>query len=345
MQAPPFARQEAERQAALDALEILDTPADPFLDSLVATAQRVFAVNTALVSLLDHNRQWFKARVGLDCAQTSREVSFCGHTILERDCLVIENALNDPRFANNPLVTGAPYIRFYAGMPLFFMNRPIGTLCLLHPRPREFNAADRLQLEHLANIAQGLLTLHHMGRQTRRLRHEVSREHRQALLDPLTQLWNRRGMEEQWDPLLHSLAQRGQHLGAVFADLDHFKAVNDELGHLVGDQVLWAVARRLSATTRPDDLLVRFGGEEFLLLTGVSGPQELEHIAERLRHSIGRAPISTDSGSCNMTLSLGAALLEPNELRESLLRRADMALYAAKHAGRNRTCLAEPTTR
>jgi len=145
MQTPRLPSDESERLAALRALNLLDTPAEPRFDRLARIAQRHFGVDIALVSLIDTERQWFKSRQGLDVCETHRDVSFCGHAILKEEVLCIPDALEDPRFADNPLVTGAPHIRFYAGAPVHAPNgQRIGTLTT-GPGIREHN---KLQTRH-----------------------------------------------------------------------------------------------------------------------------------------------------------------------------------------------------
>jgi GAF domain-containing protein len=153
MQAPAIPDNEPDRLAALRELLILDTPPEQRLDKIVHFASAEFNVPIALVSLVDSNRQWFKARVGLDACETSREISFCGHAILQPDILLIPDALADPRFADNPLVTGAPGIRFYAGAPLVLPSGfAIGTLCLLDTRPRTLDLVEMTILSSLRDL-------------------------------------------------------------------------------------------------------------------------------------------------------------------------------------------------
>jgi GAF domain-containing protein len=148
----PAPTDEAQRLETLRSLRILDTDFDPRFDRLTRLAAETFRVPIALVSLVDTNRQWFKACVGLDVRETSREVAFCSHAILASDVLVVPDALNDPRFADNPLVTGAPHIRFYAGCPLRVGTAsPVGTLCLIDTRPRTLSTS---QLELLRSLAE-----------------------------------------------------------------------------------------------------------------------------------------------------------------------------------------------
>ncbi len=129
---------ERERQRAVDALGVLRAPPDPALHAIVAEGAHLFRTPMAALSIVDRDRQWFAARVGLDAPETSRAVSFCAHAILSpRDLLVVEDATQDDRFAGNPLVQFEPGIRFYAGAPITAPNgQPLGTLCVIDTRPR-----------------------------------------------------------------------------------------------------------------------------------------------------------------------------------------------------------------
>ncbi len=134
-------------------LRLLDSPPEERFDRLTRLARQLFGVQTCLVSLIDSERQWFKSRQGLDASETPRDISFCGHAILRDEPFVIENATEDPRFADNPLVTGAPHIRFYAGIPLRGpQGYKVGTLCLLDPAPRHFGPDDVRSLTDLGDL-------------------------------------------------------------------------------------------------------------------------------------------------------------------------------------------------
>jgi GAF domain-containing protein len=161
MQAPDLPEDEVYRLEALKSLDLLDSQEEPDFNSAVHLGRALFGVPICLISLIDADRQWFKAKVGLDAAETPRDISFCGHAILGRDALVILNALEDPRFADNPLVTGPPNIRFYAGAPIRLPSGYcIGTLCLISPEPRaDFTLEDRERLAHLAALAMNVITV------------------------------------------------------------------------------------------------------------------------------------------------------------------------------------------
>ncbi|WP_269629844.1 GAF domain-containing protein [Pelomonas sp. BJYL3] len=140
----PLPANEPDRLAALRALLILDTPPEQRFDRIVEFAAQEFEVPIVLVSLVDAQRQWFKARVGLDACETGRDESFCAHALAADDVLEVPDALQDPRFADNPLVLGPPHIRFYAGAPLNVSpGLNLGTLCLIDRQPRQLDEVDR----------------------------------------------------------------------------------------------------------------------------------------------------------------------------------------------------------
>jgi GAF domain-containing protein len=143
--------QEAARLEVLHQYHLLDTPPENSYDDITKLATYICDVPIALISLVDADRQWFKSRVGLEVNETSRDVSFCAHAILERTMMVVNDALRDQRFADNPLVTCAPGIRFYAGAPLITPSgQAIGTLCVIDRDPRELSEDQQQALAALA---------------------------------------------------------------------------------------------------------------------------------------------------------------------------------------------------
>jgi excisionase family DNA binding protein len=150
----PVAHDEAVRLLALDAAHIVDTPCESIFDRLTWLATQTTATPMALISLLTSSRQWFKSRIGVDVDQTPRDWAFCSHAILQDGLFVVEDALRDPRFQDNPLVLGAPHIRFYAAFPLLDGNNmPLGTLCVLDHEPRRLRDREVRSLRELAAIA------------------------------------------------------------------------------------------------------------------------------------------------------------------------------------------------
>jgi hypothetical protein len=145
---------EAERLAILRSVQLLDTPPEERFDRFTRLAARVFDVPISLLTFVDEDRQWFKSRVGLPLPETSRNTSFCAHAILEDSPLVVPDALQDERFAMNPLVTGDPRIRFYAGVPLKISGQAVGTLCLVDTRPRSLSKGELDSLQDFGSLLE-----------------------------------------------------------------------------------------------------------------------------------------------------------------------------------------------
>lgn len=144
-------KQEAARLEALRQYNILDTPSEQAYDDFTLLAASICQVPIALISLVDAERQWFKAKIGLEVNQTARNISFCGHTIHSEQTLVVKDTLHDERFFDNPLVTSAPHIRFYAGAPLITpAGYTLGSLCVIDRKPRDLSDSQKIALEALA---------------------------------------------------------------------------------------------------------------------------------------------------------------------------------------------------
>ena len=162
MSSAPVPPDEAQRLRALSDLEVLDTPPEAALDDLTALASQICRTPIAVVALVAESRQWFKSKVGLDARQTPREIAFCAHTILGPDLFIVEDALADVRFADNPCVTGEPGIRFYAGVPLrTAAGHAIGTLCVIDRVPRQLLPEQETALRLVSQQVMNQLTLRH----------------------------------------------------------------------------------------------------------------------------------------------------------------------------------------
>ena len=152
----PIPSNELERLAILKNLELLDAPQDPAFDDLCREAAREFNAPIALITLLDEHRQWFKARVGLDMCETTRDASFCNYVVAQDTVLIVPDARQDPRFAANPLVIGPPHVRFYAGAPLYYgENIRLGAMCIIDQQPRAASEIDVESLRRLADRVAG----------------------------------------------------------------------------------------------------------------------------------------------------------------------------------------------
>ena len=469
---------ELGRLATLDSLGLLDTPAERDFDAIVALAQRLTQSKMALVTLVDKDRQWFKAKVGLDLCETSRDVAFCAHTVAADDVLVVPDTTLDTRFASNPFVTGEPRIRFYAGYPIRAelagspgVRVPLGALCVIDDKPRTFGAEDVAQLGDLVHLIEALLTTrasialasrlaeersrnlaalsskHRQLRQAERMakigswrmtlpdhaiewsdqtysihglsvgdrrafdaaldfypgkaktlisaalertiqtgepfdvetdfrtaqgeyrrvrsmgeleldagrpvavvgvfqditaRHAMEEALRQAAhTDTLTCIASRGRFNEIVDERLQSAANAHDRLALLLIDLDNFKAVNDQCGHHIGDEVLRIMASHLQAPYLSSCFAARLGGDEFvLLITDQALLQDLPGLLRRLLGDL-RHTITADGVGIEISATIGACWLDHHTVtRSDLLRNADGALYAAKKRRRGSAMIA-----
>lgn len=316
----PKLQDEAGRRAALERYEILDTPPEAPFERLTGLVRAVLSVPISTLSLIDTDRQWYKSCVGMDSLDLPREFSFCNHTIQSREPLCIPDTLADPRFARYPSVLGEPFIRSYLGVPLASPDGyNLGALCALDVVPRDFTPGQIEVLKSFAALAVDELEL-------RRI----------AQIDSLTGAATRRSFLLEMEKALARYLRRGQPATLITMDVDHFKRVNDTLGHPAGDTVLRTISLRLQANLRKEDLFGRLGGEEFgILLPDI----DLDHavlVAEKLRGILEETSFPLDA-PLQITASFGVAPLAHNCATPELwLSEADQALYFAKRSGRNR---------
>jgi len=308
------------RLEALDRFDVLDTPREDGFDGIARLIKAIFKVPVGIVSVMDAHRQWYKACDGLAISEVPRKDTLCDVTIRESRPLVIEDAAADPRFASNPLVAGAPHIRFYAGVPLQTRGgQNIGTLCAIDFEPRTFGAEQVQILTDLARIAMAEFELRQL-----------------VAVDSLTGVLSRRAFKDEGARAM-ALARRHElDVSAIAFDLDHFKQINDEHGHAAGDLVLTSVAKKFRDMLRRTDHLGRLGGEEFALLLPHTDRRGALDAAEKLRRVLSEMEFVVGNKTIKVTASFGVATLDADiEDLDALLARADVALYQAKAAGRD----------
>jgi GAF domain-containing protein len=174
----PIPRDEKQRLAALIRYNILDTPPEENLDNIAALASHVCDTPVALMVLIDRDRQWFKASVGVRIKQTPREIAFCAYTIMQRGLFIIPDATRDERFADNPLVVSGPKYRFYAGAPLVTPdNRALGTICVIDKVRRTLTAAQKKDLMALSGLVMTQLELRRSLLHEKRIKMRASSRH------------------------------------------------------------------------------------------------------------------------------------------------------------------------
>lgn len=296
-------------------LGLLDTPEEEQFERHTRLAKRLFNVPIVLVSLVDENRQWFKSHQGLDVRQTPRTASFCSHTILSNQALVIEDAHQDDRFSTNELVTAAPHIRFYAGSPLRAADGShIGTLCLIDVLPREFNAQQLRLLQDLALLVEQ--EIHANVRITK---------------DYLTGFANRSGFELQAQKSLDLCRQLRLPVSLMLLDVDDFSLLNQQFGHAEGDKALQSCAALLRHVVRESDLLTRFGPDVFGIMLIDADEMQLKEVCLRLKAQLAEVN-QHHNAAYELNFSIGSASTDHSQEADFavLLEMAGNALAQVK---------------
>ncbi|MGE0593766.1 MAG: sensor domain-containing diguanylate cyclase [Vicinamibacterales bacterium] len=335
MSAPGIGGHGPARTIRLGSLQVICHPGEPQFSAVTAHARAVFRVPYAFVSLAPVFGGWGEAGIPTPSAPCTSSLAPPPLADVVR---VVPDTHRARELKADPLVAGAPFIRFYAGHPLALEGRVVGTLGLMDTVPRRLSAARLDTLAQLARWAESELSATVHANTRLALVGERDAARRAALLDPLTGVWNRRGLDELLSRELQRASRRGQQVVLMLLDLDRYKEVNDRHGHIAGDLALTEVARRIRMCLRPHDIVARFGGDEFVAFATDCSADSSTLLAERILAQVGGTPIIARDASFTVSLSIGIACAEatPDVDALAMFGQADAALYEAKMAGGQR---------
>lgn len=304
---------EQARQRKLDSYRLLDTLPESTYDDIVRVASLLCGTPVALMTLVDRERQWFKAKVGIDALQTPRDVAFCEHAIRSPETpLVVDDAARDPRFAQNPLVTGEPGIRFYAGVPLQAPSgEALGTVCVIDRVPRTLDDAQLAGLQALARLAVALMEVH-----------------RERLAGA------RADSDRAFQAAAHAQSPEPpqETAGAVaIVQLDDVARVREAGGAQAVARLLALIEPAIRAGLSPGDIIGPHGDHELLLVLGSA-----DDAAARLQGIHQAVSARLADAACTITIGAAVASGEKAQPMEALFLRADDALSDARGAGGDR---------
>ncbi|XTZ39239.1 sensor domain-containing diguanylate cyclase [Salmonella enterica] len=247
---PAMPVNENERLKSLYMMDLLDKKDDERFDRLTRMAKTTFDVPIAVITLLDRDRQWLLSRNGIDVQEGPRNLSFCAHAILEEGAFIVKDTHADPRFVDNPFVTGEPWVRFYAGCPVRLPDGAIaGTICILDTYPRPFSSAEINTLLDFAAIVEDEFFILSM-----------------AMSDNLTGIPNGRGFYRSGEKRFTWLKENNKPFSLLYFTIENLKAVNEVLGSQEGDDVVKTFAHTLTRCLKERDIAARLGGGEFAVL-------------------------------------------------------------------------------
>ncbi len=318
-------REPLEVLLALTRLLADERTLDDALRATTDAALEVLPCNHASLRLFDDSRHELLSTARSGTASEAPPAQFrAGEGVLgfvadTGKAALVEDTADDARFAAR--LTGFS-VRSLVAVPLVASGHVVGVLSASSPSPRRFSERHRELAQLLANCTVPAI-------ETARLAHL-------SVTDDLTHAYNYRVLSPRLREEIGRAARYGDPLTVLMMDLDHFKLVNDRYGHAAGDDVLRAFAERVRAEVRQPDVLIRRGGEEFLLLMPSTTAGDAFAVAERIRQRVAAKPIDTEAGPVELTVSIGVATWMESESAAQLEARADAALYRAKGGGRDR---------
>lgn len=312
---PAVPANERQRLETLRNMQLLDTPPEERFDRVTRLAKQIFGVQIALVSLVDADRQWFKSRQGLDATETPRDISFCGHAILDDKIMLVNDATADQRFCDNPLVCGDPNIRFYAGYPLSAPDGTrVGTLCVIDSQAKE---VDKEQLNLLRELG--------------RMIEEELIASLTATTDAATGLSNRAGFTVIADHILPLCARSEKPASLLLIHCSNMPQIEESLGHREVDTAAIELSHILMAAFRDSDIVARISVDTFAILLGdtdldgvkTAASRFEEQLSARNRHSGNQYPLEIERYSVAYRLARHPSADSLLEDAESRFRNSD----------------------
>ncbi len=312
------------RIAALRRYQVLDTAEERGFEQIVELVRMILGTPIVAVSLVDAQRQWFKARCGIGVRETSREISFCTHAIRTRAPLQVCDTLEDPLFQENPLVLGEPYIRSYLGAQLRTPDGyNVGTLCAMDTRPRRYDSNQQAILKSLADLVVGELELRTI-----------------AARDAATGALTRRAWLEQARAELERCRRYGRSSAVALLDIDGFHGVNERFGRAAGDAVLQSVAALCASGLRESDVVGRVAGGQFALLFRETTAGQALIEVERIRQALALREVGLGAERVTISGGVVGCPRSSGEAAEWLASARDGA-GRARAVGPNRSVLVE----
>jgi EAL domain-containing protein (putative c-di-GMP-specific phosphodiesterase class I)/GGDEF domain-containing protein len=337
LQAPIPSNDEARLQE-LRSYGVLNSPDEPAFDDIGALVRDIAGTPIGIISLVDENRQWFKSCIGLDAKETPRNISFCGHTILQRSPLIINDALEDPRFCDNPLVLQEPHIRFYAGFPLISSNGlALGSLCAVDQQPRHLSDAQIQAMERLARLCVRQMELKRQSRLLEQANQPPPAQVAQPGLHPL--LTSKEQLISMVELMLTQANQAC--FGLLRLEFKELRRIANALGESSAGALREAQLERLEAVLPNNASCCELNDQEWLLLTPFTATEEqlcaqAAAIAQQLQE-----PIGVGQQLLSSQVAVGAALVQGNYNNAAdLLSDAAIALRnAARRPGSHYSCI------
>jgi len=332
----------SDGQARLESLRRMLTlggPSENDYQRVTRLAQHLFDAPITFVSVLDGQNQYMMSPLGMAPMAIPYHDTLCQHVVETKTRIECQDATLDERFRLAYPVVHAPHIRFYVGQPVRNAEgHVIGALCIADTVARNPLSPEQIGLlEDLAYLLEATIALRYLSFSHERALIFASSMVREGMRDALTEVFNRRGIIDMANHAYARCLHEHRSFALALVDLDHFKTINDQFGHLVGDVALKEAARRIQRGLRGGDIVGRWGGEEFLVVLPGSNPSVLQDVGNKLVQCI-QGPFNEQGCEFELSASIGlVGMATPREVfnEMSWLEAADQALYIAKERGRS----------
>ncbi len=305
MKIPSTPPEEEERLQKLNSLGILYTPAEYRFDRITKIAKETFNVPMALISLVDEECQWFKSAQGLTVNETPRAISFCGHAILGDHTLVISDTLDDPDFSDNPLVTEAPFIRFYAGQPLHHEGSKIGTLCIIDTKPRKLTSSDLDTLKSLASWIENELVNASINYERLRAVFGLDNKQLQKMIDPVTGTWTRTSVDILLPKEIENASLRQTPISIILLGINNIEDIDEENEQNARDFVMKVIAHKIRTPIRVFDMIFSYSSDKFLIYLSKINDESTRVISKQIISYFEEENIKSGETDIKLQCSLG----------------------------------------
>lgn len=330
MQTAPVPPDEEARLRAIRSKGLVYSPSEVRFDRVTRLAQRHFNVATVLFTVAFEDILWFKSVQGLNSCSTARDTSFCGHVVAHGEPMIIENALDDLRFSDNPLVTGFPKIRFYAGVPVRDEDGVlIGTLCLIDSSPRRFDATDLRDLQDFAFLLQAELQRGHTSPLVSAFIENHTERQRELLIDPISGTWNKTAMAELLTAHKANASNSAAGLPLIIARMSEYDHLSQRFGSERVLDFTKFVAGVLRDFSPAEAVIGMVAPDAFLLICPGLGPTDTVKLASALSEKFRNTLLETHGIQALIDVVLSQTTLQGKALRADSLNTIDHLIQGA----------------
>lgn len=345
MQKPCIPENEERRLAEVYNLNILDSPREVYFENITRILQNIFDVDIVAISIIDSDRQWFKAIRGANLKETPRELSLCAHAILDKNLFIINDTLQDERFHDHPLVTGDPKIRFYAGCPLFTKNGlGIGSLCLINKAPREIDAMQQSILSDFGRFVEDLLNDSVLKSNNKAINKQLE-VIKKDFTDEQNMLLSRESFINYFNHLRHinsnnyhnNTLSKYSNFYLAIVEITNIQSVNNIKDSKFKNIVLETIIDQIIKNLSGSDIIANYDKDKYLLVIDNVGPNRLNKTFNNIVSDVRNIDLNQYGFDYKFEVSIGWSYFQQNRQQPitKMMQMASKQLQVSKQQHKN----------